>query len=614
MSADAPIACDSLVGGASAGGCAAALAAAESGARVCLVEAGDWLGGQLTSQGVCTPDEHRWIESFGGTRRYYRFREAVRSWYRQEYALTPEAAGRADLNPGACWVSGLSYEPAVGERALRELFAPLEESGALRCFFGARLADVGFAPGCQTRIVRVDFESRTGEALSFHPEWVLDATDLGDLLPLCGAEGDTWVTGAESFAETGEPDAPESPMPHWIQPLTFPFAIEWSPETSASNLIEPPYDYELLKAEQRYHIKHGAITGLFSGRAPWWSYRRILASANFEDPRIVHDVAMINTAGNDYYGGNVIGKVSAESDETWEARAAEQLARARRVSLGYLAWLQRECPREELPDGAAVDPPGLGYPEFRLRADLFGTEDGCARAPYIRESRRIVPMRRILEQQIVVKDFGGAMFRGECARAEAMPDTLGIGHYALDIHPNGHGEPNQYVATRPFQIPLGALTPRRLENLLPACKNLGVTHLTNGAYRLHPIEWNIGESAGLLAVFCLGAGVLARDVADQPALLRELQRRILESGIPLHWLVDVGLDHPAFAAVQQMATVLGEYPSATDLLFRPDDPISEVEWRSWAAATGADPSGPLPGKRGDAAIRCMRRATHTPGP
>ena len=53
--------------------------------------------------------------------------------------------------------------------------------------------------------------------------------------------------------------------------------------------------------------------------------------------------------------------------------------------------------------------------------------------------------------------------------------------------------------TRPFQIPLGALLPIRVENLLPACKNLGVTHITNGAYRLHPVEWNTGEAAGMIA-------------------------------------------------------------------------------------------------------------------
>ena len=51
------------------------------------------------------------------------------------------------------------------------------------------------------------------------------------------------------------------------------------------------------------------------------------------------------------------------------------------------------------------------------------------------------------------------------------------------------------ISSLPFQVPLGALIPRRVENLLPACKNLGTTHITNGCYRLHPVEWAIGEAA-----------------------------------------------------------------------------------------------------------------------
>ncbi len=59
---------------------------------------------------------------------------------------------------------------------------------------------------------------------------------------------------------------------------------------------------------------------------------------------------------------------------------------------------------------------------------------------------------------------------------------------------------------RPFQIPLGALIPVRIENLLPAAKNIGTTHITNGCYRLHPVEWNVGEVAGELAAHCLDLG------------------------------------------------------------------------------------------------------------
>jgi NADPH-dependent 2,4-dienoyl-CoA reductase/sulfur reductase-like enzyme len=69
------------------GGFAAALAAASMGKRVVVVEETDWLGGQLTSQGV-PPDEHPWIEQFGCTRSYRRFREGVRACFKDP--LSPQ--------------------------------------------------------------------------------------------------------------------------------------------------------------------------------------------------------------------------------------------------------------------------------------------------------------------------------------------------------------------------------------------------------------------------------------------------------------------------------------------------------------------------------------------
>ncbi|MDQ3660753.1 MAG: FAD-dependent oxidoreductase, partial [Actinomycetota bacterium] len=52
---------DVLVIGGGAGGVSAALTAARLGRRVILTEETDWIGGQLTAQGV-PPDEHPWIE------------------------------------------------------------------------------------------------------------------------------------------------------------------------------------------------------------------------------------------------------------------------------------------------------------------------------------------------------------------------------------------------------------------------------------------------------------------------------------------------------------------------------------------------------------------------
>src|SRR5205823_9990411 len=90
---------DVAIIGASVGGCAAALAALRNGMRVVLTEETDWIGGQLTSQGV-PPDEHPWIEQFGCTRSYRDYRNAVRQYYRRHYPLTEPARARTELNPG----------------------------------------------------------------------------------------------------------------------------------------------------------------------------------------------------------------------------------------------------------------------------------------------------------------------------------------------------------------------------------------------------------------------------------------------------------------------------------------------------------------------------------
>jgi hypothetical protein len=65
------------------------------------------------------------------------------------------------------------------------------------------------------------------------------------------------------------------------------------------------------------------------------------------------------------------------------------------------------------------------------------------------------------------------------------------------------------------------------------CKNLGTTHITNGCYRLHPIEWNIGEAAGALAAYALDERVAPAAVRERADLLRKFQRRLLGEGIPL---------------------------------------------------------------------------------
>jgi len=182
-------------------------------------------------------------------------------------------------------------------------------------------------------------------------------------------------------------------------------------------------------------------------------------------------------------------------------------------------WLQTEAPRA---DG------GQGFPGLRLRGDVTGTSHGLAMAPYIRESRRIRAVTTIVEQDLSFAT------RGE-AGAVNYRDSVGVGMYRLDLHPSTGGDNYIDVASCPFEIPLGALVPQRITNLLPASKNLGTTHITNGCYRLHPVEWNIGEVAGLLAAHCLATGLTPHQVQADDAHLGEFQNMLAGQGVETRW-------------------------------------------------------------------------------
>ena len=101
---------DVVIAGGGLGGCAAALAALRNGLNVILTEETDWIGGQLTSQGV-PPDEHQWIETHGSTRLYRDLRTAIRQYYIRNYPLTDTARTNKILNPGDGSVSRLCHEP-----------------------------------------------------------------------------------------------------------------------------------------------------------------------------------------------------------------------------------------------------------------------------------------------------------------------------------------------------------------------------------------------------------------------------------------------------------------------------------------------------------------------
>ena len=526
--------CDVAVIGGGVGGYAAALAALRNGMRVVLTEETDWLGGQLTAQAV-PPDEHAWIEEFGSTASYRQYRRDVRDYYRKHFPLTETARSNPYLNPGNGSVSRLTHEFGVSAKVLEEKLHPYLASGKLVILFH-------HVPESATN--RGDFiesvtlrDIRTHDLRTVHADCFLDATELGDLLAIAGVES---VTGAESHAATLEMSAPASAEPTHSQGIAYCFAMDYL--EGEDHTIEKPESYGFWKNYQPQLVP--AWTGRLlswtsctpstlkpkiaeltpNGKASngfndLWSFRRIADRGNFTTGTYHSDITLVNWPQNDFWLEDLV-TATAE-------RRLQIIARARQLSLSLLYWMQTEAPR---PDG------GSGFRGLRLRPDITGTPDGLAKAAYIRESRRIRAEFTILQHHVDA-ELRQMMFKDPklAGRAEVYADSVGVGCYRLDLHPSVGGANYLDRSCLPFQIPLGALLPIRVQNLIPACKNIGTTHISNGCTRLHPVEWNIGEAAGALASFALIKKRLPREVRSKPVLLQDFQRSLVGQGFELEW-------------------------------------------------------------------------------
>ncbi len=110
----------------------------------------------------------------------------------------------------------------------------------------------------------------------------------------------------------------------------------------------------------------------------------------------------------------------------------------------------------------------------------------------------------------------------------------------------------------------------------PACKNLGVTHMTNGCYRCIPSSGTSARRPGPCPPSA-SAAPSSREPSSTAGLLRAFQRQLLDAGVPLYWYDDLPNDHRAFAAGQLLA-LEGLWPGAEDHLhFEPDRLLSAAE-------------------------------------
>lgn len=544
-----------LIVGATCGGVPAALACARNGVRCVVVEPNPWVGGQLTAQAV-PPDENPWVEGNGPdaprdfrgcTGSYADMRQRVRAWYRANRPLIPEMREDPLMNPGRGWVSRLCAEPRVIERVLRDMISEPPARGMIDLRTGWHPDSV------QThadRISAVTFiRPSTGEELTVEADFVLDATDLGDVLELGGIES---LIGAEArhvfgelHARTDLPAGADSD-PLDQQAFSWCFALEHHP--GENHTIDRPSNYDFWRSFVPDMTPpwtgplfswtvptHTGTEGRHLPMVPWpdkpeqeqwelWRYRRIVDRAACMESNAAQfpDTCLVNWVQMDHWLHPLLGVSRAERDLAYDA------ARAQSRCLVY--WMQTDAPRH---DG------GTGYPGLRLRGDELGTPDGLAMAAYIREPRRLKARVMLTETHVGTEqrrlDNRPNQSATRWGVGESFADSIAIGHYPIDLHPTCAGRNNVYVPACPFQIPLGSLVPVRVRNLLSAGKALGVSHVANGCTRLHPVEWAAGEAAGLAAAWCVINSTEPHAVCDDPKATAAVRAAAESQAMPTRW-------------------------------------------------------------------------------
>ena len=345
-----------------------------------------------------------------------------------------------------------------------------------------------------------------GEDTVVAADWFLDASETGALLPLTGAEH---VTGFESQAMTGEPHAPAEYQPGNLQPVTVCFAVDHL--AGEDHTIPRPARYDEFAARFGWVAPDPRTNRAVAPASSPTPARTRSRSGHFDDPELDKDLWRFR-------------RIAARG----LSRPAPMLRHhARELAAGRLPGRGRA---RRAGGGGARAQPVRSCTGCRPRR----ASPACACAATSSATRRTAsPSTPTSARRGACRAVTTVRRAGPDRRAPArFPDSVGIGAYRIDLHPSTGGDPYIDLASHPFEIPLGALVRGRIENLIGAGKAIGTTHITNGAYRLHPVEWNVGEAAGHLVAHCAARGTTPRAVPKAPA---ELQRELEAASVELRW-------------------------------------------------------------------------------
>jgi FAD dependent oxidoreductase len=629
------ITCDIFIAGGGLSGTATAYEGLLAGKEVCMTEITDWVGGQISAQGVSALDERptqRAKNYF--PRGYIEFRQKVKDYY-------------GKLNPGACWVSEVCFLPNDAHKLLYAILQDAERNGKgkLHWYPNTVVKDLTRAKrgnGEQIiQVVGIQHQPQPGtpplntETLSqtiddaytyadsprfkkqkivfipklsrkksvAAPDWyVVDATETGELIGLADVP---YRLGSDPRSAVEPSGATTKGDTYCTQGFTYPFAMQTTatpqPQTA------PPY-YQKYAPYYSYELKRLADFGLV------YTYRRIWSEGKGEATKFggikftapaPGDISMQNwTWGNDYRPGGasdnlILDRTQLQNSSQLKSGGwmgglrTDTLRRGEENSIGFYHWLvMGETDSQANPDPKSpnywskIPHPNQVY--VKGLDTPMGTAHGLSKYPYIREGRRIIGRptygykdgfvvsevdisRNNLLDRSKMPPLPDAEYRQLQAnlagtgainvligdtpklktrnRSTIYADTVGIGHYAIDFHPcmqnSPHEAPNNTERegerqgagqAYPFQIPLRAMIPQKIDNMLVAGKSIATSHIAAAAYRIHSFEWSAGAAAGTTAVFALEKGVTPAQMVEplpNPApLMLELRKRLEDQNNP----------------------------------------------------------------------------------
>lgn len=453
------------------------------------------------------------------------------------------------------------------------------------------------SPRFEKNIIRF-VPDRKQKARGNAPKWyVVDASETGELIALADVPYRLGID-ARSYLEPSASSATNDS--YCTQGFTYTFAMEATKEPIRHTI---PRWYSRYAAYYSFELPRLASFPLIFAYRRIWSPKKgepvKFGGVNFDAP-VPGDISMQNwTWGNDYRPGTALDNLIYTRSQLQATRQLEpggwmgglrlkSLRKAEEHAKGFFYWLVAGTTDSQL--GNKVKQP---QPNNRFLAGLdspMGTVHGLSKYPYMREGRRIIgrpswgyPQGFTLSEiDISRRDYKDDYYRQTLPpdeyrrlkaalagleataviagtkspeqtmrrkRSTVFPDSVGIGHYAIDFHPcmtlsppelpgntEREGERRGAGQAYPFQIPLRALIPQKIDNLLVAGKSIATTHIAAAAYRVHSFEWSSGAAAGTTADFALKYAIAPIQLVNRlplpEPLLELLQRRLNENGNP----------------------------------------------------------------------------------